>query len=177
MSGRAKERQELAETPIPLEAALAAVPCRGAGTLVEDLFGAAWLRGRDRDRPGGGAPPTATCGCGRRRRSAELLNHVYVLLPVADHYWIGEAEVDKLLARRSLLEAHPRKDLIVRRYLGNGARSPPTPPRAWPSITDPRHDHPGPPARHVLSNPTIPHAVDMAGNPTDGPAPLGRPIS
>ncbi len=52
---------------------------------------------------------------------AELLNHVYVLLPVADnpkHYWIGVAEVDKVLARGAgWLEEHPRKDLIVRRYL------------------------------------------------------------
>ena len=93
---------------------------------------------------------------------AELLNHVYVLLPVADnhkHYWIGEAEVDKLLAHGAGgLEEHPRKDLIVRRYIHRApahARRP-TPLRAWPSITDPRHDHPGPPARHVLSYPTIP---------------------
>lgn len=38
VSGRAKERPELAETPTPIEAALAAIPCRGAETLVEDLF-------------------------------------------------------------------------------------------------------------------------------------------
>ena len=53
----------------------------------------------------------------------ELLNHVYVLLPVADnrkHYWIGEAEVDKLLARgEGWLQEHPQKDFIVRRYLGH----------------------------------------------------------
>ena len=40
----------------------------------------------------------------------------------------------------------------------------------------PHHDRPGPPARHVLNYPTIPHAAGMAGNPTDGPAPLGRPF-
>ena len=54
---------------------------------------------------------------------AELLTHVYVLLPVADnrkHYVIGEAEVEKLLARgEGWLDEHPRKDFIVRRYLGH----------------------------------------------------------
>ena len=36
--------------------------------------------------------------------------------------------------------------------------------------------HPGPPARHVLSYPTIPRRSRYSPKPTDGPAPLGRPI-
>jgi 3' terminal RNA ribose 2'-O-methyltransferase Hen1 len=39
MSGRSTERQELADTPIPLEARLPAVPSRGGGDLPERLFG------------------------------------------------------------------------------------------------------------------------------------------
>jgi 3' terminal RNA ribose 2'-O-methyltransferase Hen1 len=50
-----------------------------------------------------------------------LLNQLYVLIPVLDddkHYWVGEDEVTKLLARgEGWLGAHPAKELIVRRYL------------------------------------------------------------
>jgi 3' terminal RNA ribose 2'-O-methyltransferase Hen1 len=52
-----------------------------------------------------------------------LLNHVYVLIPVFDrqkHYWVGEAEIDKLLAHgKGWLEDHPEKALITRRYFKN----------------------------------------------------------
>ena len=54
---------------------------------------------------------------------ADMLAHIYVLLPVADnrkHYYIGDAEVDKLMKRgRGWLDDHPERNLIVRRYLGN----------------------------------------------------------
>jgi 3' terminal RNA ribose 2'-O-methyltransferase Hen1 len=50
----------------------------------------------------------------------ELLRHIYVLIPVFDyrkHYWIGNEEVDKLLAHGSgWLENHPEKNFITRRY-------------------------------------------------------------
>ena len=49
--------------------------------------------------------------CRARRGCATLLNHLYVLIPVLDddkHYWVGEDEVAKLLARgEGWLEAHP----------------------------------------------------------------------
>ena len=122
MSGRAKQRQELAETPIPLKAALTAVPCR---------------RRRDpSSRAGSGRSATRSRPRPTRRRSvpyhnvrlratktlAELLNHVYCSSPspttASTAYWIGEAKVDKLLAHGAgELEEHPRKDLIVRRYI------------------------------------------------------------
>ena len=51
----------------------------------------------------------------------QLLTHLYVLVPVLDnrkHYWVGDDEVDKLIARgKGWLEAHPQRDFIVRRYL------------------------------------------------------------
>ena len=54
-------------------------------------------------------------------RLADLLNHLYVLLPVLDddkHYWVDEAEIEKLMRRgEGWLAAHPERDLIVRRYL------------------------------------------------------------
>ncbi len=123
MSGRARERPELAGTPIPLEAALAAVPCRGAETLVADLFGPLGYEVDAAADPDDERPRYRNVRLRATKTLAELLNHVYVLLPVADnrkHYWIGEAEVDKLLGHGAgWLEEHPQKDFIVRRYLGH----------------------------------------------------------
>jgi 3' terminal RNA ribose 2'-O-methyltransferase Hen1 len=54
-------------------------------------------------------------------RLQDLLEHLYVLVPVLDdekHYWFGEDEVEKLLRRgESWLPRHPERDLIVNRYL------------------------------------------------------------
>jgi hypothetical protein len=54
-------------------------------------------------------------------RLRELLTHLYVLVPVLDaekHYWVGDAEVEKLLRRgEGWLPGHPERELIVNRYL------------------------------------------------------------
>ncbi len=51
----------------------------------------------------------------------ELLTHLYVLIPVMDaqkHYWVGDAEVDKLFRRgANWLPSHPERELIAKRYL------------------------------------------------------------
>jgi 3' terminal RNA ribose 2'-O-methyltransferase Hen1 len=51
----------------------------------------------------------------------DLLSHLYVLLPVLDatkHYFIGDDEVEKLLAHGAgWLPDHPEKALITNRYL------------------------------------------------------------
>ncbi|MDR1292437.1 MAG: 3' terminal RNA ribose 2'-O-methyltransferase Hen1, partial [Clostridiales Family XIII bacterium] len=48
-------------------------------------------------------------------------SHLYVLIPVLDkakHYWVGEAEVEKLLRHGAgWLESHPMKESIVSLYL------------------------------------------------------------
>jgi 3' terminal RNA ribose 2'-O-methyltransferase Hen1 len=58
---------------------------------------------------------SATC------RLADLLSHLYVLIPVLDdekHYWVGEDEVEKLLKHgEGWLSGHPERNLITRRYL------------------------------------------------------------
>ena len=54
-------------------------------------------------------------------RLADLLNHLYVLLPVLDddkHYWVGDDEARKLLDKGGTwLASHPARELISRRYL------------------------------------------------------------
>lgn len=120
LSGRAKERPELAATRIPLEASLAAVPCRGGDEIVERLFGPL---GYEVDAGGDAEARYRNVRLRSTRTLSELLSHIYVLLPVLDnrkHYWIGDAEVDKLLAHgKGWLEEHPEREYIVRRYLGH----------------------------------------------------------
>ena len=117
MAGTCKERPEVAASPIPLEASLPAVPARGGDDLVRRLF-----------EPLGYRVETAAVS-GRHLslrltgelRLADLLNHLYVLLPVLDddkHYWVDQAEIDKLMRRgEGWLAGHPERDLIVRRYV------------------------------------------------------------
>ena len=57
---------------------------------------------------------------------AQLLTHLYVLIPVLDdekHYWVADDEIDKLLRRGAgWLPQHPDRELITRRYLKHGRR-------------------------------------------------------
>jgi 3' terminal RNA ribose 2'-O-methyltransferase Hen1 len=59
-------------------------------------------------------------------RLSALLTHLYVLLPVLDdekHYWVDEAELEKLRRRgEGWLDAHPERELIARRYLKHDRR-------------------------------------------------------
>ncbi len=119
LGGRCRDRPELVGKPLPLEAGIAALPCRG-GDEVRELFEPL---GYDvaieaADDPSGNYRNVTLSG---RKPLAELLTHLYVLIPVVDgrkHYWVGDAEVDKLVARgNGWLDAHPRRELIVRRYL------------------------------------------------------------
>ena len=63
---------------------------------------------------------------GTTRRLAEVLNHLYVLLPVLDdqkHYWVSGDEIEKLLRRgEGWLRNHPESELITRRYLRHQER-------------------------------------------------------
>ena len=59
-------------------------------------------------------------------RLNDLLTHLYVLIPVLDddkHYWVGDAEVEKLLRHgEGWLRAHPERELITNRYLKHQKR-------------------------------------------------------
>jgi len=127
MAGRSKERPLLAETPIPLEAHIAVVPCRSGETLLRRLFEplgytvTATQHPLDARTPEWGASRYFTMTLAGVHRLADLLAHVYVLIPVLDdekHYWVGDDEVDKLLRHgEGWLAAHPERALIARRYL------------------------------------------------------------
>ena len=127
MGGRSADRQQLAETAIPLSIELPALPCRGAETLLFSLFEPLGYQvearrlALDEKFPGwGGSPYFSVRLCVNATLQAAL-SHLYVLIPVLDnskHYWVGEDEVEKLLSKgEPWLGTHPQRELIVRRYL------------------------------------------------------------
>ena len=123
MGGTSKERPELATRALPLEAIVTPLPVRGGEKLVRELFEPlGWNVDVDPiEGPGGQNHRYVRMQLKGEMRLSALLNHLYVLIPVLDddkHYWVGEDEVSKLLARgEGWLGTHPARDLIVRRYL------------------------------------------------------------
>ncbi len=127
LSGKCRDRPELAETAIPLEALLTAVPCRGGEEMLRRLFEPLGYQ-VEADRqpldpafPGWGESRYFTVTLRGQVRLADLLRHLYVLVPVLDdakHYWVGDDEVEKLLRQgEGWLAGHPERDLVARRYL------------------------------------------------------------
>ena len=127
MNGQSKERQELAETPLPLQATLSVIPCRGGEGFLRRLFEPLGYTVTASNHPlddkfadwGASSYFTVTLeGC---LPLHQLLTHLYVLIPVLDndkHYWVGDDEVAKLLRHgEGWLSAHPERELITTRYL------------------------------------------------------------
>src|SRR5579864_6346122 len=132
ITGKSKERQELADTPLPLEAQITVVPCRGGEVLLRSLFEplgyevTAKRHALDDKFPEWGDSPYFTVTLKGTVRLSELLTHLYVLIPVLDddkHYWVGDAEVEKLLRHgEGWLRQHPERELITSRYLKHQKR-------------------------------------------------------
>ncbi|HUY51715.1 MAG TPA: 3' terminal RNA ribose 2'-O-methyltransferase Hen1 [Streptosporangiaceae bacterium] len=129
MSGRCDARPELADSDLPLEISIPALPCRGGAGLAERLLAPLGWQVRadpiplDPQLPQWGDSRYLSVRLTGELRLADALNHLYVLLPVLDdgkHYWVAEAEVDKLIrAGGSWLATHPERELITRRYLAH----------------------------------------------------------
>jgi len=127
MTGRSKERPELAETALPLEVGLAALPCRGGEEILRRLFEplgyavSATRHPLDERFPEWGESAYFSVELHGTVRLCDLLAHLYVLIPVLDdekHYWVGEAEVEKLLRHgEGWLATHPAREMIANRYL------------------------------------------------------------
>ena len=127
IGGRSRERQQLADMPIPLEIIVSPLPARGGADLVQRLFAplghdvAVESIALDPERPDWGASPYVSLKVSSLCRLADVLTHLVVLIPVLDaskHYYVGDDEVEKLLARgKGWLDAHPERELIVTRYL------------------------------------------------------------
>ncbi|MDB5072804.1 MAG: 3 terminal ribose 2-O-methyltransferase Hen1 [Candidatus Eremiobacteraeota bacterium] len=121
--GGRSDSAELVQRERALEARVTPVRARG-GELVERLFAPLGYAVR--------VEPVAVPGAAHAGRHVtlalagattlqRLLSHLYVLVPVLDdekHYWVGDAEVDKLFRHGGdWLAAHPERELIARRYL------------------------------------------------------------
>ncbi len=128
-SGTLKSNQALADTAIPLEIRIPALPCRGSSDFARELFEplgwdvAAHAVELDPEFPEWGDSRYLDLTLAGTLRLADALNQLYVLLPVLDdakHYWVGDDEIDKLVRHgEGWLEAHPLRDAIARRYLAH----------------------------------------------------------
>jgi 3' terminal RNA ribose 2'-O-methyltransferase Hen1 len=127
LQGRCKDRPELTATAIPLTARIDVLPVRGGERFLRAVFeplgyevGAVGFP-LDERFPDWGESPYFAVTVGKTTTLAELLTHLYVLIPVFDgkkHYWVGDDEMKKLLAKgKGWLAGHPEKEEIARRYL------------------------------------------------------------
>jgi len=127
LKGESKERPDLVTLPIPLEARIAVLPCRGGEGFLRRLFEplgykvAAEPQPLDPKFPEWGQSRYFRVTLSATKRLSEVLGHLYVLVPVLDdekHYWVTQDEVEKLLRfGEGWLSAHPERELIAARYL------------------------------------------------------------
>jgi 3' terminal RNA ribose 2'-O-methyltransferase Hen1 len=127
LQGRCKDRPELTATAIPLTARIDVLPVRGGERFLRAVFeplgyevGAVRCP-LDEQFPEWGDSPYFSMSVHKTTTLAELLTHLYVLIHVFDnrkHYWVGDDEMEKLLAKgEGWLARHPEKEEIARRYL------------------------------------------------------------
>ena len=129
LGGRCNDRPELVTTPIPLTARLDVLPVRGGEGFLQRVFEPlgytveAVRHPLDEHFPEWGESHYFSVTISGTTTLAELLTHLYVLIPVFDnqkHYFVGEDELEKLLAKGGgWLASHPEKEQITRRYLKN----------------------------------------------------------
>ncbi len=127
LQGRCKDRPELPATPLPLEARIDVLPVRGGERFLRAIFEPlgysveAHRQPLDERFPEWGESPYYSVTVGKETTLGDLLTHLYVLIPVFDsqkHYFVGNDELEKLLARGAgWLASHPEKEEIARRYL------------------------------------------------------------
>jgi 3' terminal RNA ribose 2'-O-methyltransferase Hen1 len=127
LAGNCKDRPQLVNTPIPLEARIPSLPCASGQELLHRLFEPLGYRVSVTPHPSQaldtstdnpslfGIELTAT------KTLSDLLSHLYVLIPVLDnekHYYVGDDEVSKLMRHgEGWLAQHPERELIANRYL------------------------------------------------------------
>lgn len=127
LSGKSKERPELAAIPLPLAVTFSALPCRGGEEFLRKLFEPLGYTVTARRLPldekfsAWGESSYFQVELAARLPLPQLLSHLYVLVPVLDndkHYWVGDDEVAKLLRHgEGWLTSHPEREVITRRYL------------------------------------------------------------
>lgn len=127
ISGTCSTHPQLAEARLPLQVRIDVLPSHGGASLIDSIFSPLGYEVQvdsyplDEQLPDLGASHYHTATLRGNVRLQDLLSHLYVLIPVFDHhkhYFIGNAEVDKLLRHgEGWLPQHPMRDWIARRYL------------------------------------------------------------
>jgi 3' terminal RNA ribose 2'-O-methyltransferase Hen1 len=127
LQGRCKDRPEMATTAIPLSARIDVLPVRGGERFLRNVFEPLGYEVEttrsplDERFPEWGDSPYFAVTIRKTTTLVDLLTHLYVLIPVFDnrkHYWVGDDEMEKLLAKgEGWLAGHPEKEEITRRYL------------------------------------------------------------
>ncbi|SMR71145.1 3' terminal RNA ribose 2'-O-methyltransferase Hen1 [Aliiroseovarius halocynthiae] len=119
MAGKSKDRQALADRALPFEIRVLPVALAGDLELLQRLF--APLGYRILSPTEISEDQVIELRLSATIRLADLLKHLYVLVPVLDnfkHYYVSEEEIEKLLAKgEGWLSEHPDKELITRRAL------------------------------------------------------------
>ncbi len=129
MTGRCDAKPELANTPIPLRAEIKSLPARRGEEIPRRILEPLGYQVEmeplplDPDFPMWGDAGIHNLVVESKSHTlAELLRHLYVLLPVLDnkkHYWIGRDEMEKLERHgEGWLDQHPEREMISKRYLG-----------------------------------------------------------
>lgn len=117
MTGESRERPDLARTAIPLE--IHVTPLPGGAEMIRAFFTPLGWEVTTEPIPGSSRYVALTLR--GDQRVADALSHLYVLIPALDadkHYWVGDDEIDKLLAKAGAwLGGHPLKEQIAHRYL------------------------------------------------------------
>ena len=126
MSGRCDQMPELADSPLHLTATLSALKDNRDAELAKQLFESlGYTVSTDRTQldekfPEWGDSPYIDLTISGNVRLCDLLNHIYVLIPVFDtqkHYYMAEDEIEKLLSHgEGWLADHPYREKITRRY-------------------------------------------------------------
>lgn len=130
MNGRCAAKPELVEKKMPFEVKIAVLPApRGGETLIRKLFEPLGYQVElqrhvlDDKFKDWGDSKYYTVQLTHSITTKELLSHLYVLIPALDndkHYFVSQAEIDKLLEKgKGWLSTHPEMAQITRRYLIN----------------------------------------------------------
>lgn len=127
LAGNCQKRPELVGTKLPLESVIEVIRSRGGGDVLRKLFEPLGYTVEvsqiplDENSQEWGESPYFRLLLRAEVTVQDLLSHLYVLLPVLDdekHYYVGDAEVEKLLRHgEGWLVDHPERNLIVNRYL------------------------------------------------------------
>ncbi len=127
LAGNCNSRPELVDTELPLELTVEVVRARGGPEILRKVFEPLGYEVSltpiplDEKFPEWSESPYFRLALKAQITVHDALSHLYVLLPALDqekHYFVGEAEVEKLLRHgEGWLSKHPERQWIVQRYL------------------------------------------------------------